>query len=42
MGFVSDHHLYVSYQSPSLRVRIELHGIANDIKIRALDRGTRF
>ncbi|HEY4285400.1 MAG TPA: hypothetical protein VGM62_20255 [Chthoniobacterales bacterium] len=33
MGFVGDHHLDISDQSPGLRVRVELHGIARDVEL---------
>src|SRR5882724_13402646 len=37
VGFVGDHHLDISDQSPGLRVRVELHGIASDVEVRPLD-----
>jgi len=37
VGFVTDHHLYISDQSPGLRVRVELHRIAHDVEVRPPD-----
>src|SRR5262249_44419156 len=37
MGLVGNDHLYVSDQSPRLRVRVELHRITSDVEIRSLD-----
>src|SRR5437016_3034871 len=39
MRLTGDHHFYVADHSPGARVRVELDRIADDVEVRALNRG---